>query len=105
MPLIDAARLLSLEKKITGVNNTLVRFRELAALEPQNAATYEACSEAFSILLKFRTEEGFASDSGGRYLDLNKLTKLDKVKLKNAFHPIRDVQEILRTRFQLTYFT
>jgi CBS domain-containing protein len=105
MPLIDAARLLSLNQKITVVNNTLARFKELAVLEPQNAATYEACSEAFSVLLKFRTQEGFVSDSGGRYLDLNKLTKLDKVKLKNAFHPISDVQEILKTRFQLTYFT
>ncbi|EIA09624.1 DUF294 nucleotidyltransferase-like domain-containing protein [Flavobacterium frigoris] len=105
MPLIDAARLLSLNQEITGVNNTLVRFKELAVLEPQNTAIYEACSEAFSVLLKFRTQEGFANDSGGRYLDLNKLTKLDKVKLKNAFHPISDVQEILRTRFQLTYFT
>lgn len=105
MPLIDAARLLSLNQKITGVNNTLARFKELAALEPQNATIYEACSDAFSVLLKFRTEEGFASNSGGRYLDLNKLTKLDKVKLKNAFHPISDVQEILKTRFQLTYFT
>jgi CBS domain-containing protein len=105
MPLIDAARLLSLNQKITGMNNTLARFKELAVLEPQNAATYEACSEAFSVLLKFRTQEGFVSDSGGRYLDLNKLTKLDKVKLKNAFHPISDVQEILKTRFQLTYFT
>jgi CBS domain-containing protein len=105
MPLIDAARLLSLNQKITGVNNTLARFKELMALEPQNSATYEACSEAFSVLLKFRTQEGFASDSGGRYLDLNNLTKLDKVKLKNAFHPISDVQEILKIRFQLAYFT
>jgi CBS domain-containing protein len=105
MPLIDAARLLSLGQAITGANNTFVRFKELAALEPQNAETYEACSEAFSVLLKFRTQEGFASNSGGRYLNLDKLTKLDKVKLKNAFHPISDVQEILKTRFQLTYFT
>jgi CBS domain-containing protein len=36
MPLIDAARLLCLNQKITGTNNTLVRFKELAALEPQN---------------------------------------------------------------------
>jgi hypothetical protein len=33
---------------------------ELAALEPQNAD--KACSEAFSVLQKFRTE-GFASNS------------------------------------------
>jgi CBS domain-containing protein len=28
---------------------------------------------------------------------------MDKLKLKNAFNPIHDVQEILKTRFQLTY--
>jgi CBS domain-containing protein len=105
MPLIDAARLLCLNQKIIGVNNTFLRFKELAVLEPQNAAIYEACSDAFSVLQKFRTEEGFASNSSGRYLDLDKLSKLDKLKLKNAFHPIHEVQEILKTRFQLTYFT
>ncbi|MFB0910327.1 MAG: DUF294 nucleotidyltransferase-like domain-containing protein [Flavobacterium sp.] len=105
MPLIDAARLLCLHQKIIGVNNTFLRFEKLAALEPQNATIYKACSDAFSILQKFRTEEGFASNSNGRYLDLNKLSKLDKLKLKNAFHPIHDIQEILKTRFQLTYFT
>jgi CBS domain-containing protein len=105
MPLIDAARLLCLHQKIIGVNNTFLRFEKLAALEPQNATIYKACFDAFSVLQKFRTEEGFASNSGGRYLDLNKLSKLDKLKLKNAFHPVHDVQEILKTRFQLTYFT
>ena len=105
MTLIDAARLLCLSNKITGANNTILRFKELSALEPQNAAIYDACAEAFSILQKFRTKEGFASNSGGRYLDLSKLSKLDKLKLKNAFNPINDVQEIIRTRFQLTYFT
>jgi CBS domain-containing protein len=105
MPLSDAARLLCLNQKITNVNNTFLRFKELALLEPQNAGIYEACCDAFSVLQKFRTEEGFASNSGGRYLDLNKLSKVDKLKLKNAFHPIHEVQEILKTRFQLTYFT
>ena len=105
MPLIDAARLLCLDKKITVTNNTLLRYKELAAIEPQNADVYDACAKAFSVLQKFRTTEGFRSNSGGRYLDLNKLSKLDKLKLKNAFQPIHEVQEIIRTRFQLTYFT
>ena len=29
----------------------------------------------------------------------------NKVKLKNAFQPITDVQEVIKNRFQLTYFT
>ena len=56
-------------------------------------------------LLKFRTEEGLEHNSDGRYLNLNELTKLDKVKLKNDFQPINDIQEIIKNRFKLTYFT
>jgi CBS domain-containing protein len=77
MPLIDAARLLCLHQKIM-VLITPFKIWKIAALEPQNATIYKACSDAFSVLQKFRTEEGFASNSSGRYLDLNKLSKLDK---------------------------
>ena len=105
MPLIDVARVLCLHQKVSGLNNTILRFEKLVALEPQNEAIYQACIDAFSLLLKLRTEEGFASNSSGRYLDLNTLSKLDKLKLKNAFVPIKDIQEIIKTRFQLTYFT
>lgn len=56
-------------------------------------------------LLNFRTEEGLRNGNDGRYLDLNELSKLDKVKLKNAFQPISEIQEIIKNRFQLTYFT
>ena len=61
--------------------------------------------EAFLELLKFRTEEGLEHNSDGRYLNLNELTKLDKVKLKNDFQPINDIQEVIKNRFKLTYFT
>ena len=105
MPLIDAARILSLAKGIKNTANTLSRYAKLAELEPQNAATFEACADAFAELLKFRTEEGIKSGSDGRYLSLSDLSKLDKVKLKNDFQPINDIQEVIKNRFQLTYFT
>jgi CBS domain-containing protein len=105
MPLIDAARILSLHQGIKKSTNTVYRFTKLAEKEPQNAVIYEACAEAFLSLLKFRTEEGLNMNSDGRYLNLNELSKLDKVKLKNAFQPINDVQEVIKNRFQLTYFT
>jgi len=105
MPLIDAARIISLSKGIKNVSNTISRYVKLAELEPQNAAVYTACAAAFSELLKFRTEEGLKSYSKGRYLNLSELSKLDKVKLKNDFQPINDIQEVIKNRFQLTYFT
>ena len=105
MPLIDAARILSLGKGIKNTANTISRYAKLAELEPQNAPIYEACGDAFAELLKFRTEEGLKNDSDGRYLNLSELSKLDKVKLKNDFQPIHDIQEVIKNRFQLTYFT
>ena len=105
MPLIDAARILSLSKGIKNVANTISRYSKLAELEPQNASVYEACADAFAELLKFRTEEGLKNENDGRYLNLSELSKLDKVKLKNDFQPINDIQEVIKNRFQLTYFT
>lgn len=105
MPLIDVARILSLSKGIKNVANTISRYSKLAELEPQNAPVYEACADAFAELLKFRTEEGLKNENDGRYLNLSELSKLDKVKLKNDFQPINDIQEVIKNRFQLTYFT
>ncbi len=105
MPLIDAARILSLSKGIKNTANTISRYAKLAELEPQNAPVYEACADAFAELLKFRTEEGLKNESDGRYLNLSELSKLDKVKLKNDFQPINDIQEVIKNKFQLTYFT
>lgn len=105
MPLIDAARILTLHKGINTNTNTSFRYTKLAELEPQNASVYEACNDAFLELLKFRTEEGMQNNSSGRYLNLNELSKLDRVKLKNTFQPISDIQEVIKNRFQLTYFT
>ncbi|MFN3640463.1 MAG: DUF294 nucleotidyltransferase-like domain-containing protein, partial [Flavobacterium sp.] len=105
MPIIDAARVLSLHLEIKGITNTKQRFKKLAEIEPQNADIYEACSEAFLLLLKFRTQSGLRYNSSGRFLNLNELSKSDKVKLKNAFKPIHDIQEVIKNRFQLTYFT
>ena len=105
MPLIDAARILSLSKGIKNTANTISRYAKLAELEPQNAPIYEACGDAFAELLKFRTEEGLKNETDGRYLNLSELSKLDKVKLKNDFQPINDIQEVIKNKFQLTYFT
>ncbi len=105
MPLIDAARLLALSLGIRGIQNTYNRFKKLAEMEPQNAELFENCAEAFSLLSRFRTEEGLLNNSSGKYLNLNELSKTDKVKLKYAFQPIHEVQEAIKSRFQLTYFT
>ena len=102
-PLIDAARLLILSHKITDITNTYHRYKKLAELEPNNAELYDDCVDAFNTLMRFRTEEGLVNNSDGRYLNLNELSKSDKVKLKNCFEPISDIQDMIKNRFPLTY--
>ncbi|WP_062054715.1 DUF294 nucleotidyltransferase-like domain-containing protein [Aquimarina longa] len=104
MVLIDAARILILYYNISGVNNTLLRYDKLAEIEPRNAALFESCSKAFRILIKFRTRQGLLHHDSGKFIKLNELSKNDKLKLKRCFRPIRDIQELLRVRFQLKNF-
>lgn len=102
-PLADSARVLALSHNLLEITNTYHRFKKLAELEPQNAELYDNCAEAYNILMKFRTEEGLLNSSDGKYLNLNELSKSDKVKLKNCFQPINEIHDLIKHRFSLTY--
>ncbi len=101
MPLIDAARVLSLHHKLRNINNTAARFERLAEIETNNKEIYESCSYAFKALLKFRTRQGILHGDSGRFIELATLSKAEKLKLKRCFKPIQDIQEILTIRYQL----
>ena len=101
MPLIDAARLLTLSLNVKNKNNTIERFEKLAKLEPQNKDLYFSCIDAFKILLRYRTEQGIKHNDSGRFIELNNLSKSEKLKLKGCFKPIKDIQELLNIRYNL----
>ncbi len=105
MPLIDAARLLILSFNIKGIKNTYLRFKQLAISDSKNAEIYLSCAEAFLTLLKFRTVEGLKNDDSGQYINIKELSKTDKEKLKNALAPMRDLEELIKSKFQLTQFS
>ncbi|KAA5823599.1 CBS domain-containing protein [Algibacter amylolyticus] len=104
MPLVDAARLLILNKQIKGVNNTYERFEKLAELEPENSELYESCSYAFKALSKFKTKQGLLNGNSGKFINLKTLTKEEKLKLRRCFKPIHEIQEVLINRFDLKNF-
>ncbi|MDY7395301.1 DUF294 nucleotidyltransferase-like domain-containing protein [Aureibaculum sp. 2210JD6-5] len=102
MPLIDAARLLILSHRIKNINNTALRYETLAELEPENKELYDSCSYAFKALLKFKTKQGLANNDSGKFINLETLSKEEKLKLKRCFKPIREIQELLKFRFRIT---
>jgi CBS domain-containing protein len=105
MPLVDISRLLVLAHRIVGVNNTFKRFEKLAEVEPQNRQLYEEAGEAYEILMRMRALEGLRSASSGRFIDPSSLGKIQRQLLRNAFEPINDLHKVIRTRFQLDYFS
>lgn len=105
MPLIDGARLLVLGQNIRGINNTYMRFKQLAMEEPRHSDIYLNCAEAFLALSKIRTQEGLKNDSSGQYINLDELSKSDREKLKNALAPMKDLEELIKDKFRLTQFS
>ena len=101
MPLVDAARLLILDHNIKDVNNTILRYEKLIELEPQNKDLYLFCIRAYKILLTFRTKVGFKNGNSGRYIDLHSLSKADKLELRSTFKTVKEIQELIRIRFNL----
>ncbi|XGA85223.1 DUF294 nucleotidyltransferase-like domain-containing protein [Polaribacter sejongensis] len=104
MPLVDAARLLILSKNIKTHNNTIVRYEKLAELEPQNKEVFLACLEAFKNLLYFRTQQGLLHNDSGRFIDLQTLSKANRLELKSCFKAVKEVQDLIQTRFKLSQF-
>jgi CBS domain-containing protein len=102
MPLVDAARLLILFHNQKDCNNTIARYERLLSLEPQNRDLYEACIGAFKTVSRFKTLQGMKRSDSGRYVDLDALSKPDRLRLKTSFKPIKDIQELLMVRFGLS---
>lgn len=104
MPLADAARVLALQHRMAGINSTFKRFEALARQEPQNRELYEQAAEAYQLLMRFRTLQGLKHRDSGRFFRPATLSKMQRMLLRNSFQPIRDLQSLLRTRFQLGFF-
>lgn len=105
MPLVDGARLFAINLNLKGVNNTYLRFKQLAIVDPKFSEIYLNCADSFLILSKFRTLEGLKNDNSGEFINLEELSKVDKEKLKEALSPMNDLEDLIKDKFQLTQFS
>jgi CBS domain-containing protein len=102
MPLTDAARVLILSHSVKSISNTAERFEKLAELEPNNRELYLSCSYSFKALLKFRTKQGLLNHDSGQFIALETLSKMEKIKLKRTFKTIKELQELISVRFNIS---
>lgn len=101
LPLTDAARVLILQARVGGINNTIRRFAKLAELEPQNADEYNAAAEAYEVLIRLRALIGLRRGDNGRYINPAELSRMQRILLRNTFTPVGEIQQLLNVRFQL----
>jgi CBS domain-containing protein len=105
MPLIDGARLFTLNYEIKGINNTYTRFKQLAITDTKHAEIYLNCAEAYLFLTRIRTLEGLKNEDSGQFINLEELSKNDREKLKNSLMPMKELEELIKHKFQLTQFS
>lgn len=103
-PLTDAGRLLILSHEVKNLSNTSERFDKLAQLEPANRDLYLGCSFASKALLKFRTKQGIKERNSGRFIKLEELSKDEKMKLKRCFRSLKEVQDLIKVRFEISAY-
>ena len=102
LPLVDAARVLTIDQGLGHLNNTVDRYDALAEAEPQNAEMYAAAAQAYDTLMLFRARQGLGDGSEGRYFRIKELNKLERLQLRNTFRPIAELLSALKIRFQLS---
>ncbi|UWX56122.1 hypothetical protein NYZ99_07450 [Maribacter litopenaei] len=52
--------------------------------------------------MKFRTKQGLLHHDSGRYIELESLTKEEKMKLKRTFKAIKEIQDVISIRFKVS---
>lgn len=105
MPLVDCARLLAIFMNLKGINNTYIRFKQLAIVDPKSSEIYLNCAEAFLFFSKIRTIEGLKNDSSGQFINLDELQKTDREKLKITLAILKELEDVIKDKFQLTQFS
>jgi CBS domain-containing protein len=105
LSLVDGARLLVISHNIKGINNTFLRFKQLAIVDQKHSEIYLNCADSFQTLSKLKTSEGLKYDNSGQFINIEDLSKIDKENLKNALTPIKELEELIKDSFQLTQFS
>jgi CBS domain-containing protein len=102
---IDAARLFALSYGLKGVNNTYLRYKQLAISDPKNAEKYLDFAENYLQLQHFRIEESIVNDTDGSFIKVANLNKVDKEKFKKCLTQTDEIIELIKDKYQLTQFS
>lgn len=103
MPIADAARVLSLSLGIRDAYSTTERLRKIGQKDPGLQKITAEASVAYEIIMRYRAKSGIEHGDSGRFLEPEKIDKIERQTLRNSFQVISEFQTVLRMRFQLDF--
>lgn len=99
-PLADAARVLIYDLGLPVYGSTARRLDAIGVAEPHLKALCQEGALAYEMLMRYRAIEGLAKGNSGRHLQIAGLSQLQRRALRNTFEIIRQVQQVLGTRYR-----
>jgi CBS domain-containing protein len=106
LPLVDVARVLSLENGNREPTGTYQRLRACALADhphPEWPALFEEAAEAFRVALFARISQGLRNGTDGAVIQPSALDAQERTLLKTAFRTILSVLEVTSDHFNLDW--
>ena len=103
MPIADAARVLAYDLRLDFHGSTSDRFHRIGEKEPTLESLSNEAAMAYDILMRIRAQEGFRTKTSGRYVDIERLNKLERQSLRNTFGVVEDLQRKLASRYRTDF--
>ena len=100
-PLRQAAQAFAFKYQLSLRHSTGGRWTEIAKRVENLKEIALLAQEAYDFLLRLRTMNGLKRGDSGRFINPEKLTKMEKAQLVNVFNVVRMVQNSLKKEFQL----
>lgn len=100
-PLRQAAQAFALKYQLSLRYSTGGRWSEIAKKVENLKEIALLAQEAYDFLLRLRTMNGLKRGDSGRFIDPEKLTKMEKAQLVNVFDVVRMVQNSLKEEFHI----
>ena len=97
----QAAQVFAFKYQLSLRYSTIGRWIEISRHVESLREIALLAQEAYDFLLRLRTMNGLKRGDSGRFIDPEKLTKMEKAQLVNVFDVVRMVQDTLRNEFRL----
>lgn len=100
-PLVDVARVFTLEHEQEDCTSTVARFERIAEIVPEEGVLFRSAAEAARSSLSLQSLIGHRRGDNGQFIRPHELTKVDQEQIKSVFRTIVKLLDHSASHFKL----